>query len=81
MSDFWNINVDDKLRHIHSYQSGHWLSLPWLSVVFFSLSRQKTTQCIEFSHERFLTHVFYSIITASFDTLQPELLIQQVNVP
>lgn len=31
---------------------------PWLFVVFFSPSRQKITQCIEFSHERFLTHAF-----------------------
>ena len=48
--------------------------------VFFSPSRQKTTQCTEFSHERFLTRVFYSIITVSFDTLQSELPIKQVNV-
>lgn len=58
MSDFWNINMDDELRHIHSYQSGHRLFLPSFFVVSFSPSRQKTTQCIEFSHERFLIHVF-----------------------
>lgn len=68
MSDCWKINMDDKLRHINSYQPGHRLYLPRPFVVLFSHSRQKTTQCIEFSHDHFLTRllIYYHRVIRHF---------------